>query len=299
MIGTRNIKKRMAVVVSLTAGNLTTTLSSTVTAVLTTALLSANLALASDKPRVASINSCTDQMVLTLADPEQIISLSYLSHDKAASVHREKALMHPTNRGTAEEVIALEPDLVLASVYTSQYTIQLLQKAGVRVETLTIPSSIEEVMANLSSVGDWLEQSKAAQAIVNDMKTRLAAIPSATDPRPRAAIYDPNGYTVGTKTLRGQALELSGWHNVATERGVQYYGTLALESLLKLKPDILVASPYSANTWSRGQALNSHPALAQSGIQADVIHIPSAKTICAGPWSVGVIEDLANARLNY
>jgi len=287
MLATRQTTKRTAIVASM------------LVCTLSTALLISNPALASDKPRVASINSCTDQMILTLAEPEQIVSLTHLSHDKAASVHREKALSYPTNTGTAEEILALEPDLVLASAYTSKYTIQLLQKAGIRVETLTIASSIEEVMSNISLAGEWLEQSEEASAIINDMKTRLAAVPAAPNTRPKAAIYDPNGYTVGNNTLRGQSLELSGWHNVATDRGVQYYGTLALESLLKLSPDILVASPYSADTWSRGQALNNHPALTQSGIQADVIHIPSAKTICGGPWTIGVIEELARTRLEY
>lgn len=265
----------------------------------TASVYNAPTALAAEKPRVASINNCTDQMVLTLAESEQIVSLTYLSHHTAASVHRDKALNYPSNTGTAEEVLALEPDLVLASTYTSKYTIQLLRKSGVRVETISIASSIEEVMGNVTQVGEWLEQSDKATRIVDDMKARLAQLPEVPHIRPRAAIYDPNGYTVGEKTLRGQALELSGWHNAATDRGVQYYGTLALESLLKLDPDILVASPYSADTWSRGQALNSHPALRQSGIDADVIHIPSAKTICGGPWTVGVIEELARVRLKY
>jgi len=255
--------------------------------------------LATDKPRVASINTCTDQLLLTLADPTQIVSLTYLSHQEAASVHRDKALRYPTNTGTAEEVLALEPDLVLASTYTSKYTVQLLRRAGVRVETITIASSIEEVMSNVTQVGEWLEQSDTATGIVDDMKARLAQLPEVPHTRPRAAIYDPNGYTVGANTLRGQALELSGWHNAAADRGVQYYGTLALESLLTLDPDILVASPYSVDTWSRAQALNSHPALTQSGIDADLVHIPSAETICGGPWTVGVIEKLARVRLEY
>ncbi len=254
---------------------------------------------AADKPRVASINNCTDQMALLLADPDQIVSLTFLSQQKVASVYRDKALSYPTNTGAAEEVLALEPDLVLAGAYTSKYTIQLLQKAGVRVETINIANSVEDVMLNVSMVGDWLEQRQVAEEIIDDMKTRLARLPDAPSVRPVAAIYDPNGYTVGANTLRGQMLELAGWHNAASDRGVLYYGTLSLESILKLDPDILVSSPYSAETWSRAQALNRHPALAQSGIGADVVHIPSAMTICGGPWSVDVIELLARERTGY
>ena len=47
-------------------------------------LVSAKLAIAEDKPLIASMNLCTDQLVLLLADEDQILSLSYLSHDGKA-----------------------------------------------------------------------------------------------------------------------------------------------------------------------------------------------------------------------
>lgn len=261
--------------------------------------VTASRASGASKPRVVSINVCTDQMLLALADPEQILSLTFLSHNESASVHWEKALQYPTNKGIAEEAIALQPDLVLAGAFTSKYTLQLLQRAGVEVKSVNIASSIDDVMNTLTEVGDWLQQGARAQALIEDMSTRLANLPTTPLMRPRAAIYDPRGYTVGAGTLRGQSLELAGWHNVAIDRGIQLYGTLALEAVLKLEPDVLISSPYSAGTWSRGQVVTEHPALLQSGLNADVIDVPSAKTICGGPWSVDVIEQLARVRKNY
>ena len=261
--------------------------------------VTASRASGASKPRVVSINVCTDQMLLALADPEQILSLTFLSHNESASVHWEKALQYPTNKGIAEEAIALQPDLVLAGAFTSKYTLQLLQRAGVEVKSVNIASSIDDVMNTLTEVGGWLHQGARAQTLIEDMNTRLANLPTAPLMRPRAAIYDPRGYTVGAGTLRGQSLELAGWHNVAIDRGIQLYGTLALEAVLKLEPDVLISSPYSAGTWSRGQVVTEHPALLQSGLNADVIDVSSAKTICGGPWSVDVIEQLARVRKNY
>jgi len=254
---------------------------------------------ATDKPRVVSINVCTDQMLLTLADPEQILSLTFLSHDESASVYRDEALQYPTNKGVAEEAIALQPDLVLAGAFTSKYTLQLLERAGVAVKTVSIASSIDEVMSNMTDVGGWLQQGARAQSLVDQMNNRLSDLPPVPASRPRAAIYDPRGYTVGAGTLRGQILDLAGWHNVSDDRGIQQYGTLALETVLKLEPDVLISSPYSADTWSRGQAVNRHPALLGSGSGIDVVHVPSAQTICGGPWTVDVVEKLAKVREGY
>ena len=41
---------------------------------------------AAEQPRIASINVCTDQLLLTLADPEQILGLSPYSRDPRAVV---------------------------------------------------------------------------------------------------------------------------------------------------------------------------------------------------------------------
>ena len=48
-------------------------------------------AIASDLPRVVSVNVCTDQLVMLLADPDQILSLSDLSDDPRNSVMAEHA----------------------------------------------------------------------------------------------------------------------------------------------------------------------------------------------------------------
>ena len=41
-------------------------------------------------PRIASINLCTDQLLLPLADPAQILGLSRFSHDALAILGRRR-----------------------------------------------------------------------------------------------------------------------------------------------------------------------------------------------------------------
>ena len=254
--------------------------------------------IAAETPRVVSINLCADQLILELADATQILSLTNLSHQSVASVYFEKARQYPVNKGAAEEVFALKPDLVIAGQYSNSYTLRLLQAANVRVETLPIANSVEDVFKNLQRVAGWLGQDQRGQELTANLRERLDLLATPQQPRPRAAIYDPNGYTVGKDTLRGHILDLAGWHNVALDRGIDNYGSLPLETLLKLDPQILLASPYSQGTWSRAQALNAHPALHLGGLQASVVQVPSSQTICGGPWTLDVIERLLELRLN-
>lgn len=295
---------------------------------------------AGDLPRVVSINLCADQLLLELAAPGQILSLTRLSQDPAASHHVEAAAAFEANAGDAEVVLSLAPDAVIAGDFTNRYTFALLESSGLEVHRLPIANSVRQVLDNLLLVGEWIGRGDLARTRVAALEARLNALSetvadelgtpdeitehathemaqetgepdehnnelddeptaghsAAPSRRPSAAIYDPNGYTVGLESLRGEMLERAGFHNVATDAGITGYGSLPLESLVRFAPDVIIDSPYSAGTWSRAQALAEHPALRARGVDPVVITLASADTICGGPWVVDLIERLHDAR---
>ncbi|HPE62439.1 MAG: ABC transporter substrate-binding protein [Thiothrix sp.] len=246
--------------------------------------------------RIVSINLCTDQLLLELADPAQIAALTRLSQDAPASYHRQQALNFPTTTGLAEEILPLQPDLVISGEYGLAATQALLRKLHIRIETLPIADDLETVYANITRIAALTGHPKRGAALVARMQQRLQQLPPPPAQRPLAAVYDPNGYTVGPRTLRGQAMALAGWQNAAALLGINDYGVLPLEDMVRLNPVALIASPYSAHTWSRAEAITRHPALRRSRYQRQVITLPSSMTICGGPWSIDVIEKLVRAR---
>ena len=255
-------------------------------------------------PRVLSINLCADQMVLLLADPAQILALSTLSQDPPGSYFHDKALPYAQANPTAEDIVPHEPDVVIAGPYTSHYTTSLLEELGIKMESLVIANSIASMLENIERVGRIVHQEARAADLVAQLTERLAQLSARVDEldnqqhekRPTAAVYSTNGYTVGNDSMRGEAMRLAGWHNVAADVGIESYGVLNLENLISLNPEALIESPYSSGTYSRGQALTQHPALRQSGLDPLLISLPSNQTICAGPWSIDIVERLFNER---
>jgi len=251
-------------------------------------------------PRVVSINLCTDQLVMLLADQQQIIGLSTLSRDAAGSVFHETAQRFTQVDPVAEQLLPLDSDVVVTGPYTSRYTLALLGELGIRVETLPVATSVDEMLDNVLRMGELLEREQEAAKVINEIRRRLVAIEKKVSAfsgiTPRAAVFDTNGYTVGRESVRGEILALAGWLNVAEELGIESYGVLGLEQLITLKPQALIESPYSEGTYSRGQMLSSHPAIRASGLDPLIIRVPSSQTICAGPWTVDVIEQLLEAR---
>ncbi len=96
----------------------------------------ASLSSAAPLPRIVSMNVCTDQVLLTLADPEQILGLSRFSRDAwvTGDVRR-----YPTLSGGAEDVLVLKPDVVVASAFDKRATRELLKANGLRLVELAVP----------------------------------------------------------------------------------------------------------------------------------------------------------------
>jgi iron complex transport system substrate-binding protein len=105
--------------------------------------VSGDAAPAAHLPRLVSMNVCTDQLLLTLADPEQILGLSRFSRDgwqsKAGDLSR-----YPVLSGGAEDVLLIGPDIVVASAFDKRSTRELLKAKGLRLAELSVPRTLDE-----------------------------------------------------------------------------------------------------------------------------------------------------------
>src|SRR5262245_6215272 len=73
---------------------------------------------ADDAPRrIVSLDLCTDQLMLELAPREHIAAVTHLAADPTVSAIPDKARGLAITHGGAEDVLRLDPDLVLAGPY--------------------------------------------------------------------------------------------------------------------------------------------------------------------------------------
>ena len=112
-------------------------------------------AVGADAPqRVVTMNHCADQFALLLAAPGQVISVSHIAVDPLLSAMVEKAAAVPLNRGGAEEIYRLQPDLVLASAWSNPLATEMLENLGVRVERVDGVNRLEDIPGQLRRVGE-------------------------------------------------------------------------------------------------------------------------------------------------
>ena len=84
--------------------------------------------------RVVSQTVGTDELLLALAEPAQIVVLSHLSRDpEYSAVATEAARFPQLSQGDTETILRHRPDLVLVSSYTRPELLAQLQRSGAMV----------------------------------------------------------------------------------------------------------------------------------------------------------------------
>lgn len=169
--------------------------------------------------RVLSLNLCTDQLVLALAEPGSIAALTRLASDCTISNACAAAAAHRAVRGTAEEVLSLAPDLVVGGRYTARPAMEAARRLGIPVVELEPAASLAAIRDQVAQVAVALGRVKQGTALVAAFDRRLASIPDPPAWRRVAAIYQANGLTVGAGSLAGDVLRRAGLDNFATVRG--------------------------------------------------------------------------------
>lgn len=242
-------------------------------------------------PSVASINLCTDQLVLSIAGPEQVLSLSWLSADPEESMLAAEASVYPLNYGSAEELMRIGADVVIAGTETSPFTRDLLRRLGSTIVEVVPATSLDDVYRNLQQVGDAIGRSRESAAVVAAMQSRAAAIRSRrVEPARSAIVVRPGGFTIGRETLANELLELVGLDNRIAE--LDRWGSLSIETLLTNDPDFIVLTDYRNTEASLANSIFSHPALVALTESQTRLDIPARFFACGAPASLDSAESL-------
>lgn len=253
--------------------------------------LIASLPARAELPTVASINLCTDQLVLSVADPAQILSLSWLASDPEESMLAAEAARYPQNYGSAEEVIQVGADVVLAGTLTSPFTRELLRRLGARLVEIEPEMSLDDTYRNLLTVGLAIDRAAEAELMVAGMRDRVAEIRArAPDPARNAVVVRPGGFTIGRETLANDLLELAGLRNDVAE--LDRWGSLSVEALLRASPEFVVITRYRMNEASLANSFLAHPALADFGAEQKTLAIEARQVACGAPASLDAAEAL-------
>ena len=230
--------------------------------------------------RVTSLNLCTDELLLLLADPRQIVSVTHLSHQEAETPLWRQARRYRRNDGSLLAVARLRPDLVLTMGGGARDRHRIAQRLGVRTLDLPFAQSLDDVERSIATVAAALGRSAAGEALVARIRhLRQSAPRQAAD----AIWLGGGGRTVAAGGLEAQWMRLAGMAQ-RPMRGDR----VPLEQLAVRPPAILLRSDYRQGQYSAAQRWLRHPLARATGRSRNVA-TDGRRWTCMGPLLIDEI----------
>ncbi len=244
-------------------------------------------------PTIVSLNPCTDAILAEVAEPQQILAISAYSHDPlASSMDLATARRFKAVSGTVEEVLALRPDLVIGSTFTSPATVQAIARLGLRLEQFGMAGNVEESEDQVRRLAALAGHPARGEALIARIRAALQANRAPVGAAIPALVWQSGGIVPGDTTLIADMLRRTGFANAAAARGLGQADMLPLEQVVADPPRVIFAASHGAGNEDR---MLAHPALARlHGTQRATLD-PSLLW-CGGPTIIRAAQRLGEVR---
>jgi iron complex transport system substrate-binding protein len=144
-----------------------------------------------------------------------------------------------------EKIVALNPNIVIASTHFQKDVLKKLEGLGIKVAVLYGAEDFDGVYFTISQVGKIVGAVPKADQLIAAMKRKAETITGRVRGKPRPKVYylvafgKTGDYTAGGDTFIGKMLAMAGGSNVAGDsKGWQY----SLEKLVEKDPDCIICA---------------------------------------------------------
>lgn len=239
------------------------------------------------RPTIVSLNPCTDAILAEVAAPGQLLAISHYSKDpRASSMEPGDAARFRATGGTVEEVIALNPDVVVAGSFIAPATRAALEDMGLKVVTFGSATTVGDSEEQIRELAELAGDAAAGEALIARIEVALTAAKSGGDPV-EAALWQPGGIVPGEASLVSDLLRRTGFSSYGAARGMHQADYLALEQVVADPPQVLlVAGDEKAQ---RHPVLDHVPDMQREGFDTRLLY-------CGGPTIIRAAEKLATIR---
>ncbi len=255
-------------------------------------LLGPTLAQAAPPQRIASLNKCADQLLVTLVEPSRIASVSPIATDEFSFL-AERLKDLPANSGRGESILLSNADLVLAGAFESHVRRHLLARQGFEVVVLNAWTRLDDGKEQIRALSRRLGTEAQGERLIGDIDAALARS-RAIAPAPRSVlVLHRRGYTPGDSTILEEIIRHMGLVPYSEPLGLPHGGMVSLERLVADPPDYILISESDRTGVDQGSALLWHPALLAAVPAERRLYVPANLTICGGPSTPYAIDALA------
>lgn len=233
--------------------------------------------------RVVSLKLCTDELLMSVADPRQIASVTYLAQRPEEFPLWQQARAYPKNDGSLISVVRHRPDLVIDMGGGGRDSARIAERMGMKVLMLPYPQTLRDMEVAILRVGEAVGNADRARAVVGQIQRLRHSRPAL---QTEAIWLGGGGLTLGAASLGAEWMALAGLRqrSVPGDR-------ITLEQLVTSPPSILLRSEYRSGQYSADQRWLRHPLVVRARA-ARIVKTDGRPWTCLGPPMIAEIRRL-------
>jgi iron complex transport system substrate-binding protein len=246
--------------------------------------------------RIVSLAPNLTEIVFALGEGDRLAGdTDYCDYPAEAT---KKPHVGGTVNPNLEQVVALAPDVVLATAINRRETVDALTRIGVPVYA-TDPHSVDGMIASVENIGKVLHAEKNAARLAEDLRGRLSDIDrrmAGTElRRVLFVVWTAPLISIGSGTFIADALRRAGARSVVVT--TEEWPRVNLEEIVRLQPEFLVfPDTHGGDTRHDIDVLRARPGWRDlDALRRGKIVIISDAINRPAPRMVDAVEQLARA----
>lgn len=203
-----------------------------------------------------------------------------------------------------EEVVALDPDIAIASQYTSPDLVNVVAGAGIPVVRVKEEGGSSGDIPNILLMGYMLGAEDRALELVEEVQARVEFVADqilgyqrqdAPLPGVLAISKYVDIYAAGGNTNLDEIILAAGGYNPAKASGIDSFQQVSIESIAAINPDVIILTQPLESALEFAEELRSSPVLQDvpAIVNEQVYPVDTTYFTTLSHWNVRGIEELA------
>ncbi|MGB9799321.1 MAG: ABC transporter substrate-binding protein [Thermanaerothrix sp.] len=256
--------------------------------------------LAAPAQRIISLAPSNTEILFALGAAGQVIARDSFS-DFPPEVTTVPDIGSTWETLNLEQLVALQPDLVLAAGIQSPEQVKAMEDAGLTVFLVPNPVVLEDLYANLEAVGRLIGREAEATALIESLKARVAAVDAkiATINQKPTVFYELDAsqdpakpWTAGPGSFHDALIARAGGMNIAAKLD-SAWAQMSLEQIVAADPDIILLGDAKWGTTPESVAQRPGWGSLRAVKEGRVIPFDDDTISRPGPRLVDALENLA------
>mgnify|MGYP000944562024 FL=1 len=202
--------------------------------------------------RIVTLSMSTDEVMLGLVEPERIAAVNGLLDDPVSSnvTGLVKAIPQRIGNPTAEELMALHPDLVVVPDWGDLTIVPSLREVGLKVVVCKGARNLAEIRETITLLAAAAGVPERGEKLLTMMDEKLAGIQEKAaqipqEERKRVVLISLMAGYGGLGSSFDEACRYAGVVNGRAELGIRDFQVMTKEQLVQIDPDILFLPTYN------------------------------------------------------